>query len=68
MIAQRMEWLVVYRDSKGATKSHAVFRALDSNSVVPISVHVAPPLGRRPIFLLLTPHYDLERLIRKRTL
>jgi len=38
---------VRYRDGQSAAKAHAIFRALDSNSVVAISVHVAAlQLGR----------------------
>src|ERR1700731_2201241 len=32
---------VRYRDGQSAAKAHAIFRTLDSNSVVAISVHVA---------------------------
>src|ERR1700730_13163396 len=36
----RMVGSIGDRDSKGAAKAHAVFRPLDSNPVVTISVHV----------------------------
>jgi hypothetical protein len=54
---------VGYRDSKCATKPHAVFGTLDLNSVVTISVHAAASSACQPVFLFLAAHHDLEPII-----
>jgi hypothetical protein len=43
----RMVVAVRYRDGESAAKAHAIFRTLDSNSVIAISVHVAGLSARR---------------------
>jgi len=53
----RMVGSVGYRDSKGGTKAHAVFRSLDSNAVVTVfhdylscRIRIKPPEGPRVLF------------------
>jgi hypothetical protein len=53
---QRMVGSVGYRDSKGGTKAHAVFRSLDSNAVVTVfhdylscRIRIKPPEGASPV-------------------